>query len=133
MRAGTFLAHAFRAGKNYTVTCLRCSQVIGTFNPDGLSRAIMSNAHRGGVMCVECRALACKACGIELTQRERSEGEVCFYCSQERVPMVAVVEYADAACLASHISNFEAGNKDGLVGPVVKRMANGAEQKNGKR
>ena len=75
------------ASGNWLVLCLRCGDEIGTMNSEQLREAVFRTAHRGGVICPECRAKSCKYCGVELSGdglllNERDVG-YCLFCEIE--------------------------------------------------
>ena len=60
----------------WSVICYRCMGAIGTMTPDTLQRAIMATAHKGGVLCPQCRIDACPQC-----YSESENGELCSFCN----------------------------------------------------
>lgn len=48
----------------FEARCIDCGEVIGTFTPDGILRAMLSTIDRGGVKCPICRQNSCEFCGL---------------------------------------------------------------------
>lgn len=77
------------SAKVWEVYCTRCKQSIGTMAGDTLFRAIMATAHKGGVMCPQCRGNSCATCGVEVVTYTLEEQELlgefrkCWYCEAE--------------------------------------------------
>ncbi len=87
MLSSTFRANASRieVTGNWSVQCLRCDDSIGTMTSDTLRDAVFRTAHRGGVICPNCRASACVDCGDPLTgPRELPDPKLCVLCELER-------------------------------------------------
>lgn len=68
--------------KAWLVSCWRCKKEIGTMDGPTLSRALIATAHKGGVLCPDCRERSCKICGFELRPSQPDNG-VCWFCVQE--------------------------------------------------
>lgn len=75
-RAGAFLLDPKEG--IYTVCCVQCCAVIGTMQGIDLLRAIMRTAHRGGVLCPECRQRTCDICGLTYDTGQESKLTNCF-------------------------------------------------------
>ena len=72
-RADVFKAGclAIEVGGKYDVTCLQCCAYIGRLTGDQVAQAIAITAHRGGVLCPDCRRKTCDICGTTF-DNERS-------------------------------------------------------------
>lgn len=74
------------------VTCPRCNQDIGSMTPAILSQAMIRTAGRGGVICPDCRAKACKICGAELVDRDAGLDKICWMCFETESTVLVLRE-----------------------------------------
>ena len=52
------------------VRCAQCLDFIGVFTSEMLMEAIRRTAHRGGVVCPDCRELTCDSCGLTFPKED---------------------------------------------------------------
>lgn len=87
----------------WQVYCHDCRADLGTMSSEGLQRALVATAKRGGVMCPECRRHSCKNCYI-VPRKKLSENGLCIFCEWEGEPGGEKTQAVDIACLVDHKS-----------------------------